>query len=96
MAKNYSKYYLILFQSELNLYGEHKEINYSYEPEGLAALATDLHQNKYIYCHREISIGWHDFYNPQLKTSCRNQAILCDYHARGATHWSEQEQYENL
>ena len=29
-----------------------------------------------------------------LKTSRRNRAIMCDYRARDATRWSEQEQYE--
>ncbi len=30
-----------------------------------------------------------------LNTSRRNQAMLCDYHTRNLTHWSEQEKYVN-
>ena len=31
-----------------------------------------------------------------LKPLCRCRAILCYCYARDVTHWSEQEQYENL
>ena len=31
-----------------------------------------------------------------LKTSGRNQAILCDYCDRDTTRWSEQEQYKDV
>ena len=30
-----------------------------------------------------------------LNTLHRNQAILCDYHAKNVTHWSEHKQFES-
>jgi hypothetical protein len=75
------------------LYGEHKEDNYSYESEDIAAFVTELQQKNDIAINR----SWLDCMTSvihSLKTSFRNQAMLCDYHARDAIHWCEEEQYE--
>ena len=97
-AKRFAQFYLTAFRPEPELYNANQQTyTYSYEWEDLITFVDELQEKRGKeddIAIRRFRLDYMTTMIHGLKTSRRNRAIMCDYRARDATRWSEQEQYE--
>ena len=89
-ANRFARFYLTTFRPEPDLYAINQKNTYSYTWNDLETFVQALHHTR--GANNDIAIDRFrlDYMTTMihaLKTSHRNQAILCDYHARDATRW---------